>query len=143
MTKTKRSRRTIIAGLAGGLAPATRVVPARSQNRSLPMDTTIRTGDDIATLINIFTVEPENQQKLVQLLNDGTKGFFSKMTGWISTNLLTSKDGRRVILYSQWRSLGDVDAFRQNPNFGSYVQGITAIAKFESITCDVAAVHHA
>src|SRR5262245_51957160 len=86
------SRRSFVAsGLAGGIALATRPVPAQSQDRSHPMETTIRAGNDIATQINIFSVEPENQPKLVQLLKDGTEGFFSKQPGWISTNLLGSK----------------------------------------------------
>ena len=107
------------------------------------METTIRPGSDIATQINIFSVEPENQPKLVQLLKDGTEGFFSKQPGWISTNLLGSKDGRRVLIYSQWRSAKDIEAFRQDPNMGPYVQGIAAIAKFETVLCDVVSVHHA
>jgi len=107
------------------------------------METTIRPGSDIATQINIFVVEPENQQKLVELLADGTKGFFSKQPGWISTNVLSSTDRRRVLIYSQWRSAKDIEAFRQNPSMGPYVQGIAAIAKFEAFLCDVAYVQHA
>src|SRR5262245_10636842 len=143
VSETEPSRRVIATGLAGGLALALGMATAQSQNGSPNMETTIRTGDDIATLINIFTVEPQNQQKLVELLDEGTKGFFSKMTGWISTNLLTSTDGKRVILYSQWQSARDIDAFRQNPNMGPYLQGITAIAKYEAMTCEVTSVHHA
>jgi hypothetical protein len=138
------SRRSFVAtGLATGMALATRPILAHSQVRSSPMETTIRAGNDIATQINICTVEPENQHKLMQLLKDGTEGFFSKQPGWISTNLLSSKDGRRVLIYSQWRTAKDIEAFRQNPNFGPYLQDLTAIAKFETMLCDVAYVHHA
>jgi hypothetical protein len=41
------------------------------------MEATIRTGSDVTTLVNVFTVEPDNHQKLVQLLKEGTETFFS------------------------------------------------------------------
>jgi len=141
--ESELSRRVVVAaGLAGVAALAAAAAPAISQDRSQPMQTTIRATDELATQVNVFTVEPEDQPKLVQLLKEGTEGFFSKKGGWISTNLLSSKDGRRVIVYSQWRSLKDIDAFRQDPNFGPYFKGIAAIAKNETISCDVAWVLH-
>ena len=106
------------------------------------METTIRVDDGFATLINIFTVEPENREKLVGLLKDSTETMMSKMAGWVSTNFLESKDGRRVIIYSQWRSPKDVDAMRQNPDMGPYLQRIAAIARFEAVLGDVSYVHH-
>ena len=36
------------------------------------MTTTISTGQDIATLINVFTVDPDNQEQLVDLLDKAT-----------------------------------------------------------------------
>jgi quinol monooxygenase YgiN len=107
------------------------------------MATTIRADAGITTLINVFSVEAENQQKLVELLKDGTESVFSKSPGWISTNLLSSKDGRRVVIYSQWRSSRDIEAFRQNPALGPYFAHITALAKFEAFECDVPFVLHA
>jgi len=107
------------------------------------METTIRAGEEIATLINIFTVEPENQQELLSLLKDGTETSISKMAGWISTSFLSGTDGRRVIVYSQWRSAKNVEAMRQNPNMGAYLQRVAALATFEAILCVVTCVHHA
>ena len=34
---------------------------------------TISKGNDLLTLINVFTVEPVNQQELVELLSQATK----------------------------------------------------------------------
>jgi heme-degrading monooxygenase HmoA len=107
------------------------------------MAATIRTDDGLTTLINIFTVEPENQKELIEALSDGTEAFITAMKGWVSTNFLTSKDGRRVIVYSQWRSPQDVEAMRQNPHMGPYLKRIAALAKFEAATCDVVYAHHA
>ena len=107
------------------------------------METTIRIGSDVATLVNVFTVEPENQQNLVEVLKEGTEAFFSKQPGFISSTVHTSKDGRRAINYSQWRSAENIETFRDNPYFGPYVQRIAALAKAETILCDVVAVNHA
>lgn len=40
---------------------------------------TIQTGNSVATLINIFTVEPENQQKLVDMLIEATEEIMKNM----------------------------------------------------------------
>ena len=106
------------------------------------METTIRIDDGFATLLNIFTVEPENRQKLVRMLQDSTETMMSKMAGWVSTSFLEGKDGRRVIIYSQWKSLKDIEAMRQNPDMGPYLQRIAEIARFEAVLCDVSYVHH-
>ena len=93
------------------------------------MEATIRTGSDIITLVNVFTVEPDNQQKLIQLLKEGTEAFFSKQPGFISSSVHAGKEGGRAINYSQWRSAGDIDNFRKDPKFAPYVQRLAAIAR--------------
>ena len=80
------------------------------------MEATIRTGSDVTTLVNVFTVEPDNQQKLVHLLKEGTETFFSKQPGFISSSVHASKEGRRAINYSQWASAGDIENFRRDPH---------------------------
>jgi quinol monooxygenase YgiN len=142
--QAKLSRRAFVAtSIASGAAVVAHAVPTQSRTRSPDMETTIRTDADLTTLINVFSVDAENQPKLVELLKDGTENVFSKSPGWISTNLLSSKDGRRVVIYSQWRSSKDIEAFRQNPALGPYFQRITALAKFEAFECDVPFVLHA
>jgi heme-degrading monooxygenase HmoA len=105
------------------------------------MEATIRADRNVTTLVNIFNVEPENQQALVVALKEVIEAFFGNMPGFISSSVLAGKNGHQVVGYSQWRSASDIEAFRQNPNFGSYAQRITALAKNEAITCDVAFVH--
>src|SRR5271166_2941947 len=107
------SRRSFItASLAGGVVLALQPVASHSQQRSSRVQPTIAVDTDFATQINIATVEPENQPRLVQLLREATDTLFSKMPGWISTSILKGKDGRRVFIYSQWRSSADIEAFR-------------------------------
>jgi len=105
------------------------------------MEATIQADRNVTTLVNILNVEPENHQTLVAVLKESIETFFSKMPGCISSSILTGKNGRQVISYSQWRSAADIEAFRQNPNFGPTVQRIAALSKAETITCDVVFVH--
>jgi hypothetical protein len=58
------------------------------------MSTTIAVTEEITTLINIFTVEPENQLKLIELLRANTEHVISGLDGWISTSFIAAKDQR-------------------------------------------------
>jgi heme-degrading monooxygenase HmoA len=69
--------------------------------------------------------------------------FFSKQPGFISSSVHASKEGRRAINYSQWRSAGDIENFRGDPRFAPYVQSLAALAKAETILCEVVEVNHA
>jgi heme-degrading monooxygenase HmoA len=132
------SRRTFVAGGLGGIVTlSTTLAPAESQNKALKMEPANRVETKPVTLVNVFTVEPENQQKLINLLKRGTGEFFSKAPGFISSSVLSSKDGTRVINYSQWKSAKEVAAFRQDPYFGPYIQRLKALSSAESIECEV------
>jgi quinol monooxygenase YgiN len=133
--ETRLSRRAFIAsGFAGGILAT---LPAQSQTGSPTMETTIRVDSAVTTLVNVFTVEPDNQPKVVALLQEGIETMFSKMPGWISTNVLKSRDGRQVVVYSQWQDDKAIDAFRQDSRMKSYFQRFGALAKHEAFTCDV------
>jgi quinol monooxygenase YgiN len=97
------------------------------------MDTTITVTPDVTTLINILTVEPENQTKLAELLRDNTDNVVSMLDGWISTSFVVAKDRRRVVIYSQWRNLASVEAMQRNPEMGAYFPRIAALAAFEGL----------
>ena len=107
------------------------------------METTIRVDSAVTTLVNVFTVESDNQPKVFSLLQESIGTMFSKMPGWISSNLLRSRDARQVMVYSQWRDAKDIDAFRQNPRMKPYFQQFGALAKHEAFTCDVSYSLHA
>ena len=65
---------------------------------------TISKDNDVVTLINVFTVAPEDQQRLVDVLVDATQSVMRKQPGFISANIHRSLDGTRVTNYAQWRS---------------------------------------
>jgi quinol monooxygenase YgiN len=107
------------------------------------VNTTIAVTKQITTLINTLTVEPENQQKLIELLRGNTENVVSRLDGWISTSFIAAKDQRHVVIYSQWRDLASVEAMRTNPDMVAYFPRIAALAAFDSLAGDVVYNHHA
>ena len=107
------------------------------------MTTTIAVTQEVTTLINILTVEPENQQKLIKLLRESTEGVVSKLDGWISTSFVAAKDDRHVVIYSQWRDLASIEAMQSNPEMIAYFPRVAALAAFDSFAGHVVYNHHA
>jgi quinol monooxygenase YgiN len=106
------------------------------------MNTTITVTKDVTTLINVLTVEPENQAKLLQLLRENTENVITGLDGWISTNFIAAKDQRQVVIYSQWRDAASVEAMRTNADMVAYFPKIAAIAALDSLVGDVVFSHH-
>src|SRR5215472_14022927 len=67
------------------------------------------------TLINVFTVEPGNQQRLVDLLGEATERSVRHAAGFIAARLQRSLDGTKVTMVSEWRSAADYEAMRADP----------------------------
>ena len=66
--------------------------------------TKIAVDNNVVTLINVFTVRPEQQQLLVDLLVEATEAVMKYQPGFVSANIHKSLDGTRVTNYAQWRS---------------------------------------
>jgi quinol monooxygenase YgiN len=88
---------------------------------------------DLVTLVNVLTVEPDNQPELLALLRDVTENTISTLSGWISTCLIASDDKQRVIVYSQWKSVADIEAMRKDPRMTACFPRLTDLASFDSI----------
>jgi quinol monooxygenase YgiN len=99
---------------------------------------TIAAGREMLTLINVFTVEPADQQRLVQLLIDATEQTMKRLPGFISASIHRSRDGTKVVNYAQWRSKQDFDAMREHPEAKPHMAAAAALATFEPIICEVA-----
>jgi quinol monooxygenase YgiN len=107
------------------------------------MNTTIAVTKEVATLINVLTFEPENQDKVIELLRGSTENVVSRLDGWISTSFIVAKDQRRVVIYSQWRDVASVEAMRTNSDMVAYFPRIAALAALDSFAGDVVYNHHA
>ena len=99
--------------------------------------TRISTTNDVITLINVFTVEPANQLRLVELLTEATEVSVRQAPGFVSASLHRSTDGTKVTMYAQWRSLDDYEAMRRDPGPVPYLQEALTIATFEPGIYDV------
>jgi quinol monooxygenase YgiN len=93
--------------------------------------TTISPHNKLLTLINVFTVEPANQEELIELLARATQTSIRHAPGFISASLHRGLDGTKVTMYAQWRSVEDYQAMRENPAPLPYLQQALAIAKFD------------
>jgi len=93
--------------------------------------TTICPGRKLVTLINVFTVEPANQERLLGLLARATETSVRHAPGFISASLHRGLDGTKITMYAQWRSAEDYEAMRRNPAPLPYLQQALAIAKFD------------
>jgi quinol monooxygenase YgiN len=93
--------------------------------------TTISAKSGAITLINVFTVEPANQQRLIELLTEATEVSVCRAPGFVSASLHRSTDGTKVTMYAQWRSIDHYQAMRQDPVPLPFLQEALTIAKFE------------
>jgi quinol monooxygenase YgiN len=109
-------------------------------NRS---ETVIRVGEEPVTLVNVFDVDAARQQELVDVLIEGTEKVMKNRPGFVSVNLLASKDGTRVVNYAQWRSQEDVQATMADPAVQGYARRAAELAQATPHVYSVVSVHHA
>ncbi len=84
----------------------------------------ITQASGLATMINVFDVEPEKQQQLVDIwLEEGKK--FEAWPGFVSATLHRSLDGKRVLNYAQWQHAEDWQALTR--------QGAQIFARFKGL----------
>jgi len=93
--------------------------------------TTISASRKLVALINVFTVDPANQQRLLDLLASATETSVQHARGFISASLHRGLDGTKVTIYAQWRSVEDYEAMRRDPAPLPYLEQALAIAKFD------------
>lgn len=92
---------------------------------------TIDANDHLVTFINVFTVDPANQARLIELLTRATDGPVARAQGFVSASLHRSIDGTKVTMYAQWRSLEEYQDMRADPGPLPYLQEALTIATFE------------
>ncbi|MDB4954910.1 MAG: antibiotic biosynthesis monooxygenase [Myxococcales bacterium] len=93
--------------------------------------TTISKHAGFVTFINVFTVEPAHQQRLVELLTRVTQDYVRHAPGFVSSSLHRGLDGTKVTMYAQWQSMEDYEAMRQDSRPRPYLEQALSFAKFE------------
>ncbi len=104
--------------------------------------TTIRTDQQVITLVNVFTVAPQDQQALVDLLDSATAEVMRDRVGFVSANIHASLDGTRVVNYAQWRSDADFQAMLGDPAAREHFAAVNALASAAPNLYTVQSVHH-
>src|ERR1700758_1290142 len=92
-------------------------------------------------LFNVLSVEPQNQQELVDLLRQNTETVIKTLKGWIATDLIASSDGKRVVIHSRWDTAADIEAMRADPRMQAYFPKIAALASLDSTLGSVVVAH--
>jgi quinol monooxygenase YgiN len=83
------------------------------------------------TVINVFTVSPENQARLIDLLTRATESTVRHVPGFISATLHQSLDGAKVTMYAQWRSWDDYQRMRENTTASPFLTEALTFSSFE------------
>lgn len=89
-------------------------------------------------LINVFTVEADKQEELIELLKSATADSVRHAPGFISARLHRSLDGTKVTMYAHWRSNEDYQSMRADPAPLPYLKRALEIAKFEPCMYEIA-----
>jgi quinol monooxygenase YgiN len=103
---------------------------------------TIDPDSKVVTLVNVFTVEPHNQQRLVDSLIDATEKVMSQQEGFISANLHKSLDGTRVVNYAQWKNKEVFEKMLKNPTAITHMNDAFSIAKVDGSLYEVVFVEN-
>ena len=98
---------------------------------------TISKDNNVITLINVFTVGPDNQQRLADILIEATDKAMKYVPGFVSASIHRSFDGTKVVNYAQWRSREDFEAMMHNPEVRPHMEAAAALAEYTPILCKV------
>jgi quinol monooxygenase YgiN len=104
--------------------------------------TTIQQNSEYATLINVFTVEPDRAPELASLLVTATEEVMRHQPGFRSANIHVSTDGTRVVNYAQWESTEAYRAILVDPTTQEHMAAAAALASnFDPHLYTVESVH--
>lgn len=102
---------------------------------------TIVPGNQVLTVINVLTVEPENCDELVALLRRTTEEVTCHHAGYISTALHVNPPRNRVVNYSQWATREDFQAMVADPAAQERMQSVRRLAAPEPRHYEVVWTH--
>lgn len=79
--------------------------------------------------IDLFEVEPENQQKVADILVQLTDQLIKKQPGYVSATIYQSTDGKKVINIGKWKSEDEFRAILKNKEIYSTIMKAVALSK--------------
>ena len=69
------------------------------------------------TMINIFSVKPENQDKLLAALTHEADTVMRHLAGYRHSVIHKSADGTRLVNYTVWESAAAFEASHEDPSY--------------------------
>jgi quinol monooxygenase YgiN len=103
--------------------------------------TTIEKNSGYATLINVFTVEPDRAAELAALLDTATEEVMRQRPGFRTANIHVSTDGTRVVNYAQWDSADAYRAMLADPTTQEHMAAAALAISFDPHLYTVESVH--
>lgn len=104
--------------------------------------TVIESNSSYATLINVFTVEPDQAAELIRVLDEATETVMRHIPGFRTANIHLSTDHTRVVNYAQWDSGEAYAAMFEDPVAREHMAIAAALAiSFEPHLYTVHSVH--
>ncbi|MGQ0841959.1 antibiotic biosynthesis monooxygenase family protein [Actinokineospora sp.] len=104
--------------------------------------TVIDVDADVTTLINCFTVTPDRQRELVDLLARATEDVMRHRPGFVAANIHASLDGTHVVNYAQWASVEAFQAMLTDPVCQEHMSAAGQLGSAEPVLYTVESVHH-
>jgi quinol monooxygenase YgiN len=91
----------------------------------------ISKGNRPMTVINVFTVAPDRQARLLDILTRATESSVRHVPGFVAAALHRSLDGTKVTMYAQWRSPEDYERMRSRADTSPLLAEAMTFATFE------------
>ncbi len=81
------------------------------------------------TLINTFSVAPDDQSGLIAELRRFTEQHARYLPGFVGTAIHASADGTRVVNYVQWRNAAALEAMLGTAEARNHLRKVAALSK--------------
>ena len=78
---------------------------------------TIKKGNPVITMVNVFTVESTKQQDFLDALRAELDTVMRQQAGFIGSSIHRSFDGERVLNYTQWESQEAFEASHRDADY--------------------------
>lgn len=98
---------------------------------------TISRDNNLITVINIFTVEESNQQKLVDMLKVASQTIMVNHEGFISSTIHKSTDGTMVLNYMQWNNKESFEKMLDDPSAIIHMNDVSTISDVDRRIYDI------
>ena len=79
------------------------------------------------TFVNVFSVDPDRQQELLDVLEEGV-ALMRGRPGFVGLRLLASVDGGHVVNVAEWADADAVKATRADPEAAAFAERAAALA---------------